>query len=494
MQQMAWTSELNTLSNYLTVFNQPQFDLLIKELNDLVDPHNTLPKNILTGVRRTLECIISDLNKNNLTQTLEGKSLSKAINKLREQGVISEHIISSCYNVKNLGDLGAHYFTEIDEQHQPKEALMSLITILHWYAKLHGLQLPNNKSLKLLEQETVSYELEMVGGAIPLDSKFYIERPVDEEFFKFVKRRDSIVLLKGARQVGKTSLLARGIQQTREAGYLVLITDFQRLIDVQLQSLETLFIALADMIADQLNLEVHIEDKWRNKSPPNVNFDSYFRREVLGKTDKPILWAIDEADRLFTCAFSSEFFALFRTWHNDRALNPSSPCSRLTLAIAYATETYLFIKDPNQSPFNVGTKLVLEDFTIAQIKELNQRYGNPLKTDQELESFHQFLGGQPFLTRSAFNEIVRRQFTLEEFKQQAIQEDGALGDHLRRLLLLLRDPELAETIRDVLNGETCHNDERFSLLRRVGLLRGNCRQEARLRCEIYDVYLRNHLL
>jgi len=65
---------------------------------------------------------------------------------------------------------------------------------------------------------------------------------------------------------------------------------------------------------------------------------------------------------------------------------------------------------------------------------------------------------------------------------------------LRRLLLLLRDPELAETIRDVLNGETCHNDERFSLLRRVGLLRGNCRQEARLRCEIYDVYLRNHLL
>ena len=493
MQQMAWTSELSELNKYLGVFNGEQFFRLSKELKNLSDPTNKLPENVLTGSRRVLETIAIDLCENQLQRDRGNQPLVEILGIFRTKKIVPEYVISSMYNVNQLGNFGAHP-KDFDEKRQVKEALMSLITVLHWYAEFHHLQISVDDPIGILEQETVSYELEMVGGAIPLDSKFYIERPVDEEFFKFVKRRDSIVLLKGARQVGKTSLLARGIQQTREAGYLVLITDFQRLIDVQLQSLETLFIALADMIADQLNLEVYIEDKWRNKSPPNVNFDSYFRREVLGKTDKPILWVIDEADRLFTCAFSGEFFALFRTWHNDRALNPSSPCSRLTLAIAYATETYLFIKDPNQSPFNVGTKLVLEDFTIAQIKELNQRYGNPLKTDQELESFHQFLGGQPFLTRSAFNEIVRRQFTLEEFKQQAIQEDGALGDHLRRLLLLLRDPELAETIRDVLNGETCHNDERFSLLRRVGLLRGNCRQEARLRCEIYDVYLRNHLL
>jgi hypothetical protein len=74
---------------------------------------------------------------------------------------------------------------------------------------------------------------------------------------------------------------------------------------------------------------------------PNLNFDLYFKSEILGKTNKPVLWGIDEADRLFLCNFSSEVFALFRTWHNERALNPATPCSRLTLAIAYATETYL---------------------------------------------------------------------------------------------------------------------------------------------------------
>ena len=45
----------------------------------------------------------------------------------------------------------------------------------------------------------------------------------------------------------------------------------------------------------------------------------------------------------------SEVFGLFRSWHNRRSLEPASPLSRLTLAIAYATEAHLFITDVNQS-------------------------------------------------------------------------------------------------------------------------------------------------
>ncbi len=48
-------------------------------------------------------------------------------------------------------------------------------------------------------------------------------------------------------------------------------------------------------------------------------------------------------------------FGLFRSWHNSRALDPTSPLNRLTLAIAYATEAHLFITDLNQSPFNLSS-------------------------------------------------------------------------------------------------------------------------------------------
>ena len=48
---------------------------------------------------------------------------------------------------------------------------------------------------------------------MPLDSQFYVVRPADDEFLTAITRGDSIVLVKGARQMGKTSLLARGLQQ-----------------------------------------------------------------------------------------------------------------------------------------------------------------------------------------------------------------------------------------------------------------------------------------
>jgi len=53
----------------------------------------------------------------------------------------------------------------------------------------------------------------------------------------------------------------------------VLFTDFQKLIDAQLQSLETFFIALGEMLADQINSDVYPEDfkKWRPNRAPNFH-------------------------------------------------------------------------------------------------------------------------------------------------------------------------------------------------------------------------------
>ena len=88
-------------------------------------------------------------------------------------------------------------------------------------------------------------------------------------------------------------------------------------------------------------------------------------------------------------------FGLFRSWHNERALDPQGPWGRFTLAIAYATEAHLFITDLNQSPFNVGTRLALADFTLEQVAELNWRYGSPLRGEPELAGFVHLAGGHP---------------------------------------------------------------------------------------------------
>ena len=217
-----------------------------------------------------------------------------------------------------------------------------------------------------------SFKFEAIGGAVPLDSNFYIIRKTDQELFESIERRDSIVLIKGSRQVGKTSLLARGLKLSRENRARIILTDFQQLNSTHLETIETFYMTIGYIIAEQLELNVFPEDIWKKNRAPSMNFERYLRREVLEKISEPLVWGLDEVDRLFSCSYGSEVFGFFRSLHNARALDPDSPWSRLTMIIAYATEAHLFITDLNQSPFNVGTRLILEDFNAEQISELNR--------------------------------------------------------------------------------------------------------------------------
>jgi hypothetical protein len=119
--------------------------------------------------------------------------------------------------------------------------------------------------------EAVPTNLEPIGGAVPLNSEYYIVRPQDGELRAAVNRFDSIVLIKGARQMGKTSLLARGLQQGRERGAKVVLTDFQKLNLADLESAANLYFTLAESIAEQLGLAVFPQDVWDEKRGANVN-------------------------------------------------------------------------------------------------------------------------------------------------------------------------------------------------------------------------------
>jgi hypothetical protein len=251
---------------------------------------------------------------------------------------------------------------------------------------------------------------------------------------------------------------------------------------------------MAESIADQLDLETAPADTWDPRRGPNANLERFLRREVLGRLQTPLMWAMDEVDRLFITPFGSEVFGLIRSWHNERALEPAGPWSNLTIAIAYATEASLFITDMNQSPFNVGTRLVLEDFTPLQVAELNRRYQSPIKSQDELNRFYRLVGGHPYLVRRGLHELSSQKITFEAFEAKAARDDAFYGDHLRRILVLLvRDAKLTEVMRRVLNSEPCPDSQSFDRLRSAGLVLGNIPEEARPRCRLYAAYLRRHL-
>jgi hypothetical protein len=330
------------------------------------------------------------------------------------------------------------------------------------------------------------------GGALPLDSPYYMEREADRELARALARGASLVLLRGPRQVGKTSLLARGLQGAREAGRRVACTDLQLLPESAFQSAETVLLALRASLADQLGWEEGRLPPWHPDLAPGLNFQRFLSALLEG--GPPLLWGIDELDRLLPAPAATEVLSLFRSLHNARALEPQRAWAALTVVMAYATEPRLYVVDPNLSPWNVGVKVSLEDFTPAEVADLNERYGNPLGSAAVRERFYRQVGGHPHLVRLGLQELALRHIAWGKLEADADREDGPFADPLRRLWeVLRRDPELCAVVRGVLAGKPCPSRESFYRLRTAGVLAGTSAGEPRLRCGLYATFLGRHL-
>ncbi len=360
--------------------------------------------------------------------------------------------------------------------------------------RLSNIQAAPGVSRQRRPLETAPLRSEPIGGAVPVDSAFYIERNVDGEFHQAINYRDSIVLVKGARQVGKTSLLARGLRQARESGSSVALLDLQALNRVHLSDVDSLCLALANTLYLELDIPAPPTKTWDSGLGASLNLDYYMRDQVLRNADRHLVWGLDEVDRLFQCPFGSEIFGLIRSWHNRRALDATGPWSKLTVAIAYATEAHLFISDLNQSPFNVGTRLVLQDFTLDEVRELNIRYGSPLRSDSELMQLYELVGGQPYLTRRILYEVVERGARIADLELGYSCSDGILGDHLIRMLQSLQqDTRLISEARSILRDGRSLTSESFYRLRSAGIVFGAPRGVAQIRCRLYKAYLEREL-
>ncbi len=343
-----------------------------------------------------------------------------------------------------------------------------------------------------LKASAVEIKLEPVGGAVPPDSPFYVARDCDAEFLQALNAHESILLVKGARQIGKTSLLAQGARRSRDTGSRVVVTDFQKFNTAQMTSDETFYRLLAATLARQLKFIYDFAGCWDDIFGANLNMEN-FLRDVVDSTEEQLVWYMDEVDKLFTAPFASDFFGLVRSWHNSRSTEPDGPWRKLTVVIAYATEAHLFIQDLNQSPFNVGRRLNLEDFNIQQVIDLNGRYGGPLTNYAATESLHALIGGQPFLTRCALDALATNRETLPSLLKNAMEDEGPFNDHLKRILISVsRLPEVGDYVRSVLAGSAQPHQEPYYRLLSAGIVRQRADGKIVFRCELYRLYLSRH--
>ncbi len=335
--------------------------------------------------------------------------------------------------------------------------------------------------------------IEMETGTITLESPFYVRRESDDEMEKQLEKTGTTTIIKGARQMGKSSLLARARAQAISRGQRVFYFDFQALDKPTLADAEKFCHFLSWELYEQLKPAHKPEDCWKKHRPPMLNLTRFIEEGLLKNNPSGLTLLFDEVDRLFGAGVGDDFFSIIRSWHNSRAADDAC-WKRFNIVLAHSTEPYLWIKDMNRSPFNVGLQVKLRDFGVKEAGILNERHGNVLKTDAELDYLLSLTGGQLYLVRQAFYTMASKNISLPELEKKAAAEDGPFADHLHQFSWLFKDDRgMMRALKDVLEKGAIEDEEKFLRLRAGGLIKGESKHKLEMRCRLYRDYFKRHL-
>ncbi|HAX90430.1 MAG TPA: family 3 adenylate cyclase, partial [Cyanobacteria bacterium UBA11370] len=339
---------------------------------------------------------------------------------------------------------------------------------------------------------------EIPGGQVPLDSLFYIQRPpIEQRCYDTIKQPGSLIRIQAPRQMGKTSLMARILEDSRQEGYLTVALNLQLASQNVFSNLERFLQWFCVIVGKNLGLPNQLAEYWDDILDSNSSTTDYFENYLLPHIHTPLVIALDDVDVLFRYPdLASDFLGLLRSWYEKARYGDTTTAiwKKLRLLVVHSTEIILSLTI-EQSPFNVGLLIELPEFNSSQVQDLVQRHG--LDWDSErIEQLMNLVGGNPYLIRKALFHIHHQEVTLEELLPKSATKGRVYGEHLRRKLARLQDyPELLTALIQVTNSPIPVELEPMQALKLHGMglvqLRG---KQVIPRCELYRQYFRQEAI
>ena len=330
------------------------------------------------------------------------------------------------------------------------------------------------------------------GGAVEVDSRFYITRAADEEVFHGIHRARGLVTVRGPRQTGKTSLILHAYVNARRSKRLrPVFVDFQLLPGAALASLDTIWCAIAADMATQLGLENAIDETWRANANYDRNLSRFLDRCVAGHEHTPILLCLDEVDRIFSSPLRADFFPSVRAFYNRGAYDPAWKALRWLLSTS--SEPSFFIDDLTQSPFNIGLRVELTAFTHEETAEFAHRHGLSLQ-DAMIDRIMDYLGGRPYLVHLLLYHMALYPDAPARWFDARSAGGGVFREHLQRYLgQLQHEPALAAAMQGVIAEKGCADVTMAHRLEAAGLVRRDPQHDVVCACTLYRDYFKGAL-
>ncbi len=232
------------------------------------------------------------------------------------------------------------------------------------------------------------------------------------------------------------------------------------------------YLGILNEIVSTLKLRTDIFIWWEEHTGlgPAQRLSNFFRDVMLKELSESIVLFFDEIDSTLSIPFADDFFAALRAIYNARATVPDF--KRLSFVmIGVATPSDL-IADDKRTPFNIGHRVELADFTLEEADALTGELGREV-----LSWVLHWTGGHPYLTQRICAHLSNQTqgaaskppITEESVTKAVIQlfegEQGQQDNNLQfvRDMLTKRSPDIQrvlKTYKDISLGKEVNDDER----------------------------------
>jgi WD40 repeat protein len=189
----------------------------------------------------------------------------------------------------------------------------------------------------------------------------------------------------------------------------------------------------------QFGLEDEFDDFWLDHprlSPVQRFFEALYQVALLKKPGRFVVF-IDELDTVRSLPFASdEFFAAIRQCFNERSQDPI--WERLTFCLLGVATPSDLIKDPHISPFNIGRRIVLEDFKKDEVAKLVEGLEADDRGEILLERIFGWTNGHPYLTQRLCRAVAEQN---RDDAAASVLQPGTIDGICHRLFLSNRAKE-----------------------------------------------------
>ena len=331
---------------------------------------------------------------------------------------------------------------------------------------------------------------------IPKD--LYVSRDADRQLAAIIEEMGRPGYILVSRQMGKTNLLLNAKREMESDDIIFVYIDisnppdqsrdcFRNIIDTALSSHSRIFLGLTDIIRNDRDFSVRM--------PPNIEHEKellLLLRNVKGK----LVIVIDEIDALTSTRYSDQLFAQIRSSY-FASRTTYEEYNRLTYILSGVIEPSNIIKDKNKSPFNIGDKIYLDDFTYSEFLSLTDKINVKLANDA-IDQVFCWAKGHPRMSWDIMSELENIALMGTEVNKETVDDvvnklylftfDKAPIDNIR--YIVESDREVRDAIVTIRynKGESI-NDSVKSKLYLAGIISSNQIGDVEIKNKIIDMSL-----